>query len=165
VTLGGQAVQVANVHLISYLPRPAKDLKDLLTCLWRTGGIQHREMSRLHEALSREMPVIVAGDFNNTADLGGPAYLKAHGFIDSLASVADDPAKHVTWHRRYGDLDCHFRLDYIFHTAAIKTNSSRVIRTVGSDHYVLVSTLGWAGNSRMPPTKTGKSACRSRDWR
>ena len=162
VTLGGRAVEVANVHLISYLPRAAKDLKDLLTCLWRTGGIQQREISRLHEVLSREMPVMVVGDFNNTADLGGPAYLKACGFIDSLASVANDPAKHATWHSRHRDVHWRFRLDYIFHTAAIKTHSSRVIPAAGSDHYLVVSTLGWsaaagnpAGGRTVPPVATG----------
>ena len=52
--------------------------------------------------------------------------------------------QHVTWHWQAGRVRWQYRLDYIFHSRHIRTLSSAVVRTGGSDHYLLTSRLAWA---------------------
>ena len=55
--------------------------------------------------------------------------------------VAKPLESHPTWHwaTKYGDVA--LRIDFVFHTASFRTIASRVIKTPGSDHYLLVSEL------------------------
>jgi len=64
-----------------------------------------------------------------------------HGFIDSFAAVNENPESHPPWHwpTKYGNAA--LRIDFVFHTPSVSTIASRVIRTEGSDHYLLLSEL------------------------
>ena len=144
--LAGRDVQVAAVHLCPVVPRRGETL---MRTFLRTEAVRAKEIAWLHEHLSAKLPVILLGDFNSPSTLTAGTFLARRGFVDSFASVTPDPDRHVTWHWRYQDVNWRFRIDYIFHPAALKTIRSRILRSEASDHYLLVSTLEWA-----PPRPT-----------
>ena len=142
VRLGGAWVQVANVHLIPVNIRAKAGPKALLAAVAKVSQIQTREITRVEAALSGKVPAIILGDMNSPEDVSAPGYLVSRGFIDSLAAAKKDPADRTTWRWRRGRLQWRYRLDYIFHSPALSTRDSRVIPTEGSDHFLVVSTLG-----------------------
>ena len=109
-----------------------------------TEGIRRKEIAHIDSKLKPNVPTILAGDFNSVPGFSVTRYLAARGMIDSFPSVAPAGANGFTWHWPWRGTEMRQRLDYIFHTADVKTCSSKVIRSEASDHYLLVSTLTWA---------------------
>ncbi|MCR4415178.1 MAG: hypothetical protein NUV77_22380, partial [Thermoguttaceae bacterium] len=65
------------------------------------------------------------------------------GFIDSFASVTEEPDEHPTWRWPVGRGELTLRLDYIFHTRELKTVESKVLASRASDHSMVFSRLRW----------------------
>jgi len=149
VKLGGKHIQVANVHLQPIVPAKKEKIKGLMKMFLATEVIRAKEIVRIHSALAESIPTIIAGDLNSTSKMTSPQYLTARGFIDSFAAVVPNADKQITWHWLYRGVHWKFRLDYIFHSAEIKTLRSRVIRSKASDHYLLVSTLTWSSKKAV----------------
>ena len=142
--LGGRKVQVASLHLQPMFFGQSRTLADTWRALRQYEQIHAAEIAFICGKLSKTMPVLVVGDLNSPSLMCAPQYLRSRGFVDSFASVTDDPDKHVTWHWQTDRAHWQYRLDYIFHSRHMRTRSSAVIRTSGSDHYLLTSSLAWS---------------------
>lgn len=160
VTLAGQSVQVASVHLQPVLPHKREGLVGLTKLFIKTESIRAREIAHIHENISKDMPTILAGDFNSPASLTVSQYLAAAGFVDSFAAVTSEPAKHITWRWKYGNVEWKYRLDYLFHTRDIETVTSRIIVGAGSDHYPVVS--GFRRAPEKPRPAPGEKASKAK---
>jgi len=164
VRLGGRQIQIANVHLRPTIPPGEAKLKELWKLLVRTERIRLREIAALHKQLSKTLPVIVAGDFNAPPMLPSAAFLTERGFTDSFASGNEDAPRHSTWWWRSGDVVWRFRLDYIFHSRQMRTQSSQILPSNASDHYLVVSRLSWVPKPRCAPAATRASASRPQQY-
>jgi len=151
VTLGGRAVQVANVHLVATNPPRKADLAGLWDLQQKTESVRAKEIAYVHGKLPRKVPVILAGDLNSSPGWEAPRFLKNKGFIDSLASARADHASVVTWKWARGDRAA-LRLDYLFHTKEIRTVSSKVLTSEASDHSLVVSEMTWLSDPASRPT-------------
>jgi endonuclease/exonuclease/phosphatase family metal-dependent hydrolase len=149
--LGGRDVQLAAVHLQPTLPRPGDGLEQIAVRLAEMEKTRAREIRDVVAALSRRLPAIILGDLNSTTEMYAPGYLQERGFVDSFASVTDEPDRHPTWHGTFGYFQAAYRIDYIFHSPDFHTTGSRVIRSDGSDHFLLVSSLAWG--AKRPTTR------------
>jgi endonuclease/exonuclease/phosphatase family metal-dependent hydrolase len=158
VKLGGRQVQIANVHLQPTLPPRKADLRELWKRFVSTERTRLREIAALHKKLSKTLPVIVAGDFNAPPMLPTAAFLTERGFTDSFASVTEDAARYHTWHWHWQGVHWRQRLDYIFHSKHMRTQSSRILPSSASDHYLVVSRLCWAPKAGASPTTTPAAA-------
>ena len=144
VVLGGRKIQVANLHLQPMFFERSRTLVDTWRALKQYEQIHSAEIAFVCGKLSKTMPVLVVGDLNSSSLMCAPQYLRSRGFVDSFASVTADADKHVTWHWKTDRAYWQYRLDYIFHSRHIRTQSSAVVRTLGSDHYLLTSSLVWS---------------------
>ena len=143
VKLGGTAVQIVSVHLATPQTAKLSTIPGALRMFQEVEDIHMKEIARLHEAMNRQMPAIVLGDFNSLSMFRAPTFLREHGFTDSLAAVTERPDDHATFQYRAGGNDFPFRLDYIFHNRPMRTRASRVVKSDASDHAMVVSRLGW----------------------
>lgn len=144
VELGGRRVRVASVHLEPIVPREGGGAADILALFLKTEGLHLKEVRRVAAELPEGAPAIVAGDMNSASFGSAPRFLKGRGFVDSFAAVTPNPDAHVTWHWKYAGTDWRFRIDYVFHSAEIRTIESRLVDAPSSDHKLVVSRLGWA---------------------
>ncbi|HET6429467.1 MAG TPA: endonuclease/exonuclease/phosphatase family protein [Phycisphaerae bacterium] len=153
VTLGGQKVFLANLHLVPVNPRQGESL---VGTFFRSESIRANEITWFSRQLPAKGPVILVGDLNSRSDLYAPQYLRSLGYTDSFAAVTETPDRHTTWRWRYKGIDWQFRIDYIFHSPQLRTLASRVVPSDGSDHNLVCSTLAWA-----PPKQPEESAART----
>ncbi len=102
---------------------------------------REKEIRQIHQALTKDMPTIVVGDFNSSSLLATPRFMVDNGFTDSFAEVTKNPDRHPTWHWNLNGLNLTFRLDYIFHDKGFSTLQSRVVSTDASDHNLVISRL------------------------
>ncbi|NQT36646.1 MAG: endonuclease/exonuclease/phosphatase family protein [Planctomycetes bacterium] len=144
VELGGRRLQVVNVHLQPALLSEKMNILQAMKALGDMESVHQKEIAAIHASLDPEGPALVAGDFNSTADLAAGKFLAGKGFVDSFASVTEQPEKHPTWRWPTRHLALTARIDHIFHTRQIETIASRVIAKGASDHYLLVSRLQWS---------------------
>ncbi|MHC4983739.1 MAG: endonuclease/exonuclease/phosphatase family protein [Planctomycetota bacterium] len=155
ISIDDRPVQVAAVHLQPTVPRRGEGPAAVVLRLLAAEEIRAREIARVHENLLEEIPAIILGDFNSISTMKAPLFLAEKGFIDSFASVTQEPDSHATWLWPGGRLAIAFRVDYIFHTKELETLESRVIESEGSDHYLVASELAWAakGNGEVATTR------------
>lgn len=154
--LAGRKVQVVNVHL-QPIVIPSRDgrsakwlggerlskLSGALGAFMDMEDVHKREIEDIYQAIEADVPTILAGDLNSLSSLAAPAFLREKGFVDSFASVVQDPDSHRTWHWPLGKLEAAGRIDYIFHRRHFRTLASRNIDSEASDHLLVVSRLAW----------------------
>lgn len=155
VRVGGVSARVANVHLSPFLVRRG-GVAGALRAFFAVEDIHKKEIAAVFAALDPQRPTIIAGDFNSPAALAAPAFLKARGFTDSFASVTQAADGHPTWHWPLGDGELRFRIDYVFHTRHFKTQSSAILPSAASDHYLLVSELALPPRPLTPNRRASK---------
>lgn len=151
VELAGKTVQIVNVHLIATNPGGKRNPWALLKLLGRTELARARQIAHIHGKLPEKMPVVLAGDLNSLPDWAAPTFLKSKGLIDSLASARKDHKNVVTWKWARKGASLALRIDYIFHTADIRTLAGKVLTSSASDHYLQVSTMRWAPKAASQP--------------
>ncbi len=144
VQKGRQLTQLIVVHLQPVVFRKGKSLAShlsVLTAFQAAEETHRREIATIMEHVRTDIPVLIVGDFNSCSMFHAPTHLVNHGFVDGFAAVNENPESHPTWHwpTKYGNVA--LRIDFIFHTPSHRTIASRVIRTQGSDHYLLLSEL------------------------
>jgi endonuclease/exonuclease/phosphatase family metal-dependent hydrolase len=155
--LAGRSVQFASIHLEPAIPEDGDGFAEMLKLAQRMEKIHGDEIKRIHENLAKDKPVVLMGDFNSISSLSAPRFLKEKGFIDSFASVTENADKHPTWHWKYNGIDWQFRLDHIYHSAALKTEESRIIRAEASDHSMLVSKVRWNDATKADAAKQAET--------
>lgn len=141
--LGGRELEVAAVHLAVIGFREGEGLWDLLERKKKVEQRQLEELRAVMEALSKDVPAVVLGDFGGTADMPARQHLSEHGFQDSFAAVTSHPESHATWRSRPGQWPAAYRVDAIYTTGELRTRSSRVVEAEGSAHRPVVSMLTW----------------------
>jgi endonuclease/exonuclease/phosphatase family metal-dependent hydrolase len=140
-TVGGESIQVANVHLD---PIRAWTLAYALTVPWQLlhqGAIHRQELAQVSAALRPRMATVVLGDLNAFASVAAPAELTRWGLVDSFAAARAEAARMPTHRAAIAGIPIGRRLDYIFHSAELRTVDSVLIPGEPSDHDMVVSTL------------------------
>lgn len=141
----GIAVEFASVHLRTPQVSGLTALPGILAAFQKAGEVQDREIRRVYAAFKGDGPRWLMGDFNSFSFGPAQTFLKAQGWIDSLASVTEKPDEVPTWHDQRLGIGLGFRIDFLFHTSHFRTVSSRVVSDGSSDHRPVVSQLEWAG--------------------
>lgn len=145
VRLAGGDVQVANVHLQPAYFEEGETARDAFRVLQRVEETHRKEIAAILDALEKDVPTIVAGDFNSLSLFVAPSQLKARGMIDSFATVEKDPDNQPSWHWPVGRGEIALRIDYIFHSPHFKTVESQILPSTASDHNPVISRLEWVG--------------------
>lgn len=105
------------------------------THLGLTGEERLRHVEEIMSALESHSRVVLAGDFNETAD--GPAIRRFEGrFVDAFRR-AGEPGGGATFPSNGPDR----RIDYVF-VRGLEIESCATIPTVASDHLPVVATVG-----------------------
>jgi endonuclease/exonuclease/phosphatase family metal-dependent hydrolase len=146
--LDGRPVQLISVHLEPMLFQEGGNLLDAWKAMNAMEATHRREISRFWESRRKDSPLLIAGDFNSPSNFQAPSFLREKGLKDSFAQVHENPDSQATWHWpiKWGELS--FRIDYIFHSAEIQTVRSEIIKSNGSDHYLVVSECRWPVEQR-----------------
>ena len=139
--LSGKSVRIANVHLSPFLIRPGSGFREAYQALQSSESIRKAEIQAIVEQVDADHPTLICGDCNSLSWFVAPTRLAKERFIDSFASVTQHADLHPTWRWPVDKPRLHARIDYIFHSNHFITESSRIVKTNGSDHFLLVSTL------------------------
>ena len=140
-TVHNRKVRIVNVHLSPFgIPRGA-GLTDALAAISKTEAKHSAEIDAILDSIDPETPTVICGDFNSLSTFKAPSSLVENGFIDSFASLHNNPDQHVTWNWPSRPIPLRFRIDYIFHSKHFQTIESAVIEKQGSDHFMVVSEL------------------------
>jgi endonuclease/exonuclease/phosphatase (EEP) superfamily protein YafD len=130
------ALQILNVHL-----RPAHDAGSWFTGLMSTPPVRRREIETYWAQLSRDLPTIVAGDFNEDASGAALAFLAERG-ARRIATTGP-----TTWH--FEDISpsgtpwdvLKMDIDHVVLDGAIVAHDARVLDAGTSDHRPVVVTI------------------------
>lgn len=147
----GRQIVLFNTHLMPTLPRKGMGLTEFMSLWQQTEQIRSREIAAIIAQLPKQKPVIVLGDFNSLPAMTAPCRLKACGLVDSFAAVHKDADSHPTWHWKLGNGEWKLRLDYIYHSTGLATESSRIISTDASDHSLIVSRVSYKALASTAP--------------
>jgi endonuclease/exonuclease/phosphatase (EEP) superfamily protein YafD len=127
-------VQILHVHL-----RPAIDQGDWVRGYLTTPPIRRREIEAYWKAMSPDLPVLVAGDFNEEPGATALGFLVDHG----LVRADSGPAPTWTWQGNWrgNDVRLRMKLDHILSDRRLAIGDARVLEGGGSDHHAVVVTL------------------------
>jgi endonuclease/exonuclease/phosphatase family metal-dependent hydrolase len=150
VKLAGSNTQIVSVHLATPKTGKLATILGAAQMFQDVEEIHAKEITRIHEAMNRQLPAIVLGDFNSLSTFRPPTFLSQHGFTDSFAAVTEKPDDHPTCHYSVRGTDFKFRIDYIFHTSQLRTAASHVVPSDASDHSMVVSRLEWKDDVEKP---------------
>ncbi len=149
--VAGRKLQVANVHLEPAMLSREMGLTGALAALSKMEKTHAQEIEYLYKNLAADVPTLVGGDFNSLAEFAAPKFLLGKAFIDSFASVTEQPDNHRTWHWPVGRTELSARIDYLFHTRHLRTVESRTVEADSSDHLLVVSRLQWQAGEQAGP--------------
>ena len=141
VRLKGVLIQVVNVHLDPINVFKDRTFFGLLKAFTKANKAHLDETKRILEKLDKQIPTIIAGDFNGKSESSAANHLKEKGFSDSFAEVNKNPDKNPTWEWQLRTGKITARLDFIFHDTNFKTRKSMIIRNNSSDHFLVYSVL------------------------
>jgi endonuclease/exonuclease/phosphatase (EEP) superfamily protein YafD len=160
VTLGGRKLRLANVHLLPTVPERGETMLDFLGRWRRDQKVRREEVESILDRIKSKLPLVLLGDFNSLPASSVADATKAARLIDSYEAVTPATEREHTWHWRLGGTTWYFRLDYIYHVAALTTKACRIVRGKGSDHELVVSTFAWtppataSSDNVAPPEQT-----------
>jgi endonuclease/exonuclease/phosphatase (EEP) superfamily protein YafD len=152
VRFDGRPVQLVNVHLEPFRLQASSSPRHKWAVFRATEGIHEREIEWIYDKIRKDMPTVLAGDFNSLSFLAAPGFLRKQGFIDSFAAVTERPDLTSTWKWGSRDHTLTARIDYLFHSSHFRTVRSRVLEAGSSDHNLLVSTLTWSADPDGHPS-------------
>ena len=121
-------VQVLNVHLRP----PIKGRRSFVKGYLFSRGDRLREVEFFYSKRDAKTPLIVAGDFNDTAGSRAGSFLKRKGLTNALPEF---DRRTPTWKWRSGWLTLRRRMDHIFYSSDLECFSARVIEAGPSDHF------------------------------
>jgi len=141
----GRRVQVANLHL-DPLKTWTWALRLSLPWQWlRHGSVHRSELEQVFGELRPDLPTLIVGDLNSYGSNAAPQTLVGRGFVDSYAAEAGAAADDTVTHRfSLAGAEFGGRIDFIFHSADLRTLDSRIVAGTPSDHDLLMSSLEWA---------------------
>lgn len=130
-------VQALDVHLRP----PMSDGGSWVAGYFTTRDDRREEIAAFWPALDRELPTIVAGDFNEDAQGRAIAFLREQGLASALPQV-DPRAKTWRWQTKLGKL--RMMLDHVVYGPELQLRSAEVLDRGTSDHLPVLVVLGAA---------------------
>jgi endonuclease/exonuclease/phosphatase (EEP) superfamily protein YafD len=129
-------VQVLNVHL-----RPPVSDRGSFgpSGYFGTGDDRLDEMERFFASLRPNVPVIVAGDFNDHDNSAVIDWLKTKQFANALPQF---DRRTPTWRWRYGLVTFRRRMDHIVYSPELYCYNAAVLPAGASDHFPVLAVLG-----------------------
>jgi len=121
-------VQILNVHLHPPFSERGSVVSGYLT----THGDRLREMQRFYSLRKADLPILIAGDFNDVENSPVLKWLKTQDMANSLPQFDRSTA---TWQWKYGPITLKRRMDHIFYSPELNCCSADVIRAGASDHF------------------------------
>jgi endonuclease/exonuclease/phosphatase (EEP) superfamily protein YafD len=128
-------VQVLNVHLRP----PVSDRGNWVSGYLWTGDDRQREIERFCAQRRQDLPLIVAGDFNDGENSGVLRWLHGQGMRNALPQF-DRSAP--TWEWRLSAVTLRRRMDHIVYPRGLHCYQARVLKAGASDHYPVVAVFG-----------------------
>ena len=89
-------------------------------------------MQRFYSQRRPDLPILVAGDFNDVENSAVLSWLKTKGMVNALPEFDRSTA---TWHWRYGLITLKRRMDHIVYSPDLHCFSADVIGAGASDHF------------------------------
>lgn len=129
-------VQVLNVHL---RPKVSDNGSVTVSALYYSPAIHREEIDSFLEATNPDVPLIIAGDFNESESGGAADRLVENGFSDAL-SLFDRRSKTWEWPLAFG-ASASARFDHVFFRPPLVCTGSEVRRVKASDHMPVVATV------------------------
>ena len=127
-------VQVLNVHLRP----PVSDRGGWISGYLGTRDDRLREMERFYKHIKPNIPLIVAGDFNDSENSQVVNWLQYRGLTNALPQF--DPGS-PTWRWKYRGIKLNRRMDHIMYSPELYCANSEVILRGPSDHFPVVATF------------------------
>ena len=125
-------VQVLNVHLRP----PVSDRGGWVSGYVGTGDDRVLEMENFYEKIKPGVPLIVAGDFNDSEDSRVVNWLENRGMRNALREFDRSTP---TWKWRYRRITLQRRMDHIMYPPELDCASAHVIPQGPSDHFPVVA--------------------------
>jgi endonuclease/exonuclease/phosphatase family metal-dependent hydrolase len=126
-------VQIVNVHLTpTFVPHPIPGMKKVTSFAAPNQRLQ--EIYHFLNYLKKNVPTIIAGDFNESDKGFALRYLSQHGFQDAILRNKS----FFTWHHQFGPIVVRRRLDHVFYSPTLEPFRVQTLFEGGSDHYPLV---------------------------
>lgn len=128
-------LQIANVHLNPPLVSEG-NMGFFAHAVFTTGGKRRQEAKFIYKHLQKNLPTIIAGDFNE-GDLGyAVKWLRQHGFYD--ANQITQTRSH-TWEWSFGWMNFYDCYDRVFFNKSLTLHNFQVVHWGSSDHYPVVA--------------------------
>jgi endonuclease/exonuclease/phosphatase (EEP) superfamily protein YafD len=140
-------VQVLNVHL-----RPPTHPRGGLA-LATTPAIRRKEIEQYFPALRRDLPTIIAGDFNEGPLGRAIGYLRDRGFRSALREFR---TPQFTWRWDTGLPDVKVQLDHIVYGGGLVPLQTYVIMAGESDHFPVIGVFARRGRIASTATRVSQ---------
>lgn len=127
-------VQVLAVHLRP----PVSDSGSFVSGYLTTSPLRRDELSAFLTALRKDLPTLVAGDFNEGTGGDAVSALQARGFRSVLPEF-EPQAKTWGWH--VGSVQLSAQLDHLVASSELEPLSAKVVKGGRSDHQPVVATF------------------------
>jgi endonuclease/exonuclease/phosphatase (EEP) superfamily protein YafD len=128
-------VQLLNVHLRP----PVSDRGSWVSGYFTTGDDRERELQRFYEKARRDMPLIVAGDFNDGESSAVVRWLQNKAMRNALPEFDRSTP---TWQWRTSVMTLRRRMDHIVYAPELYCYEARVVGGGASDHVPVIATFG-----------------------
>jgi endonuclease/exonuclease/phosphatase family metal-dependent hydrolase len=127
-------VQVLNVHLRP----PVSDRGGWVSGYLGTGDDRVQEMERFYNRIKPDVPLIVAGDFNDGENSRVVNWLEMRGLTNALPQFDRSTA---TWQWKYRGITLQRRMDHIMYSPDLDCAAAKVIAEGQSDHFPVIATF------------------------
>lgn len=132
-------VQFLNVHLRPPVKGHARSrLLRFFSGYFFTRADRLNEIRYFHAFCDPNLPLIVAGDFNDTDSSRALRWLASKGLKDSLPAFDRSTP---TWKWHFGPVHLRRRLDHIVASPSLKCVEASVLRNGPSDHFPVVASF------------------------
>jgi endonuclease/exonuclease/phosphatase (EEP) superfamily protein YafD len=121
-------VQILNVHLRP----PVSDRGGWISGYFNTRDDRVKELARFYKMANSEVPLIVAGDFNDSANSAVVKWLEKRGLKNALPQFDRSTP---TWRWKYRGITLKRRMDHIMYSPELYCGGAKVTEAGPSDHF------------------------------
>jgi endonuclease/exonuclease/phosphatase family metal-dependent hydrolase len=121
-------MQVLNIHLRP----PVSDNGSWVSGYINTRDDRMHELERFYNRREPNLPLLVAGDFNDGENSRAVEWLESNGLINALPQFDRNTP---TWQWRVGAVTLRRRMDHILASSPLHCCSARVLKAGASDHF------------------------------
>jgi endonuclease/exonuclease/phosphatase (EEP) superfamily protein YafD len=128
-------LQLANIHLTPPVIKEG-DIGFLANAVFSSMPKRRYEVQFIHSLLNKNLPAIIAGDFNEGEIGSAVKYLRENNFSDAWQN---NNIEDHTWEWNWGLFKFYDRFDRFFYTTPLQLTNIQVIHLGDSDHYPVVA--------------------------